>query len=89
VSYVRATYGTLGAFPGRRAYSRQETLYKVGVGSRITSSATAEGGGLVPFVIGGFRYRQSLWLYALIYPIDGSSLVCFVASMYLMPEPVK
>src|SRR5215471_7874411 len=81
VNYVGMVYGPIGAFlaeffPGRIRYTSVSVPYHIGNGW---------GGGLVPFVTAAaFAATGSLW-YALLYPILVPA-VCFVLSLFLMPE---
>ena len=81
VCYVGMVYGPIGAFlaeffPGRIRYTSVSVPYHIGNGW---------GGGLVPFITtAAFAATGSLG-YALIYPI-AVPLVCFVLSLFLMPE---
>jgi MFS family permease len=81
VCYVGMVYGPVGAFlaeffPGRIRYTSVSVPYHIGNGW---------GGGLVPFITtAAFASTGSLG-YALIYPI-AVPLVCFVLSLFLMPE---
>jgi MFS family permease len=84
VSYVGMVYGPIGAFlaeyfPGRIRYTSVSVPYHIGNGW---------GGGLVPFITtAAFQSTGSLG-YALIYPIAVPA-VCFVLSLFLMPETRK
>ncbi len=81
VSYVGMVYGPIGAFlaeyfPGRIRYTSVSVPYHIGNGW---------GGGLVPFITSAaFQATGSLGA-ALIYPIAVPA-VCFVLSLFLMPE---
>jgi len=81
VSYVGMVYGPIGAFlaeyfPSRIRYTSVSVPYHIGNGW---------GGGLVPFITtAAFQATGSL-AYALIYPIAVPA-VCFVLSLFLMPE---
>jgi MFS family permease len=81
VNYVGMVYGPIGAFlaeyfPARIRYTSVSVPYHIGNGW---------GGGLVPFVTtAAFAATGSLF-YALLYPIL-VPLVCFVLSLWLMPE---
>lgn len=81
VSYVGMVYGPIGAFlaeyfPSRIRYTSVSVPYHIGNGW---------GGGLVPFITtAAFQSTGSLG-YALIYPIAVPA-VCFVLSLFLMPE---
>jgi MFS family permease len=84
VSYVGMVYGPIGAFlaeyfPSRIRYTSVSVPYHIGNGW---------GGGLVPLVTtAAFQSTGSLG-YALIYPIAVPA-VCFVLSLFLMPETRK
>jgi MFS family permease len=84
VSYVGMVYGPIGAFlaeyfPSRIRYTSVSVPYHIGNGW---------GGGLVPFITtAAFQATGSL-AYALIYPIAVPA-VCFVLSLFLMPETRK
>src|SRR5262245_20372081 len=84
VSYVGMVYGPIGAllaeyFPSRIRYTSVSVPYHIGNGW---------GGGLVPFITtAAFQATGSLG-YALIYPIAVPA-VCFVLSLFLMPETRK
>jgi MFS family permease len=84
VSYVGMVYGPIGAFlaeyfPGRIRYTSVSVPYHIGNGW---------GGGLVPFITtAAFQATGSLGS-ALIYPIAVPA-VCFVLSLFLMPETRK
>jgi MFS family permease len=81
VNYVGMVYGPIGAFlaeyfPARIRYTSVSVPYHIGNGW---------GGGLVPFITAAaFAATGSLW-YALLYPILVPA-VCFVLSLWLMPE---
>jgi MFS family permease len=81
VNYVGMVYGPIGAFlaeyfPARIRYTSVSVPYHIGNGW---------GGGLVPFITtAAFAATGSLWS-ALLYPIL-VPLVCFVLSLWLMPE---
>ena len=81
VNYVGMVYGPIGAFlaeyfPARIRYTSVSVPYHIGNGW---------GGGLVPFITSAaFAATGSLW-YALLYPILVPA-VCFVLSLFLMPE---
>jgi MFS family permease len=81
VNYVGMVYGPIGAFlaeyfPARIRYTSVSVPYHIGNGW---------GGGLVPFITSAaFAATGSLW-YALLYPIAVPA-VCFVLSLWLMPE---
>jgi MFS family permease len=84
VSYVGMVYGPIGAFlaeyfPSRIRYTSVSVPYHIGNGW---------GGGLVPLITtAAFQSTGSLG-YALIYPIAVPA-VCFVLSLFLMPETRK
>jgi MFS family permease len=84
VSYVGMVYGPIGAFlaeyfPARIRYTSVSVPYHIGNGW---------GGGLVPFITSAaFQATGSLG-NALIYPIAVPA-VCFVISLFLMPETRK
>jgi MFS family permease len=84
VCYVGMVYGPVGAFlaeyfPGRIRYTSVSVPYHIGNGW---------GGGLVPFITtAAFAATGSIG-YALIYPILVPA-VCFVISVFLMPETRK
>jgi MFS family permease len=84
VCYVGMVYGPVGAFlaeffPGRIRYTSVSVPYHIGNGW---------GGGLVPFITtAAFAATGSIG-YALIYPILVPA-VCFVLSVFLMPETRK
>jgi MFS family permease len=81
VAYVGMVYGPIGAFlaeyfPGRIRYTSVSVPYHIGNGW---------GGGLVPVItVAAYQATGSLW-YALLYPIVVPA-VCFVLSLFLMPE---
>jgi MFS family permease len=84
VSYVGMVYGPIGAFlaeffPGRIRYTAVSMPYMIGNGW---------GGGLVPFITTAAYQATGSVAYALIYPI-AVPLVCFVLSLFLMPETYK
>src|SRR5262249_17415121 len=84
VSYVGMVYGPIGAFlaeyfPGRIRYSAVSVPYDIGNGW---------GGGLVPFITSAAFAATGSLGYALIYPIAVPA-VCFVLSLFLMPETHK
>ena len=81
VSYVGMVYGPIGAFlaeffPGRIRYTAVSMPYMIGNGW---------GGGLVPFITTAVYTSTGSLAMALIYPI-AVPLVCFVLSLFLMPE---
>src|ERR1700730_12941118 len=81
VSYVGMVYGPIGAFlaeffPGRIRYTAVSMPYMIGNGW---------GGGLVPFITTAVYTSTGSLAQALIYPI-AVPLVCFVLSLFLMPE---
>jgi MFS family permease len=81
VSYVGMVYGPIGAFlaeyfPGRIRYTSVSVPYHIGNGW---------GGGLVPFITTAAYAATGSLAYALIYPIAVPA-VCFVLSLFLMPE---
>ena len=81
VAYVGMVYGPIGAFlaeyfPGRIRYTSVSVPYHVGNGW---------GGGLVPFITTAAYQATGSVGYALIYPIAVPA-VCFVLSLFLMPE---
>jgi hypothetical protein len=84
VCFVGMVYGPIGAFlaeffPGRIRYTAVSMPYMIGNGW---------GGGLVPFITtAAFQATGSL-AYALIYPIAVPA-VCFILSLFLMPETRK
>jgi len=84
VAYVGMVYGPIGAFlaeyfPGRIRYTSVSVPYHIGNGW---------GGGLVPFITTAAYQATGSVGYALIYPIAVPA-VCFVLSLYLMPETRK
>lgn len=84
VAYVGMVYGPIGAFlaeyfPGRIRYTSVSVPYHVGNGW---------GGGLVPFITTAAYQATGSVGYALIYPIAVPA-VCFVLSLFLMPETRK
>ena len=84
VAYVGMVYGPIGAFlaeffPGRIRYSSVSVPYHIGNGW---------GGGLVPFITTAAWTATGSIGYALIYPI-AVPLVCFLLSLFLMPETRK
>jgi MFS family permease len=81
VAYVGMVYGPIGAFlaeffPGRIRYTSVSMPYMIGNGW---------GGGLVPFITTAAYSATGSLAYALIYPIAVPA-VCFVLSLFLMPE---
>jgi len=81
VAYVGMVYGPIGAFlaeyfPGRIRYTSVSVPYHIGNGW---------GGGLVPFITTAAYQATGSLGYALIYPIAVPA-VCFVLSLFLMPE---
>jgi len=81
VGYVGLVYGPIGAFlaeyfPGRIRYTSVSVPYHIGNGW---------GGGLVPFITTAAYQATGSLGYALIYPIAVPA-VCFVLSLFLMPE---
>jgi MFS family permease len=81
VNYVGMTYGPIGAFlaeyfPGRIRYTSVSVPYHIGNGW---------GGGLVPFITTAAYTATGSLAYALIYPIAVPA-ICFVLSLFLMPE---
>jgi len=81
VAYVGMVYGPIGAFlaeffPGRIRYTSVSVPYHIGNGW---------GGGLVPFITTAAYQATGSLGYALIYPIAVPA-VCFVLSVFLMPE---
>jgi MFS family permease len=81
VCYVGMVYGPIGAFlaeyfPARIRYTSVSVPYHIGNGW---------GGGLVPFITSAAYQATGSVGYALIYPIV-VPLVCFVLSLFLMPE---
>ena len=84
VCYVGMVYGPIGAFlaeffPSRIRYTSVSVPYHIGNGW---------GGGLVPFITTAAYQATGSVAYALIYPI-AVPLVCFVLSLFLMPETRK
>ena len=84
VAYVGMVYGPIGAFlaeffPGRIRYTSVSMPYMIGNGW---------GGGLVPFITTAAYSATGSLAYALIYPIAVPA-VCFVLSLFLMPETRK
>jgi MFS family permease len=84
VVYVGMVYGPIGAFlaeyfPGRIRYTSVSVPYHIGNGW---------GGGLVPFITTAAYQATGSLAYALIYPIAVPA-VCFVLSLFLMPETRK
>ncbi len=84
VCYVGMVYGPIGAFlaeffPGRIRYTAVSMPYMIGNGW---------GGGLVPFITTAAYQATGSLAYALIYPIAVPA-VCFVLSLFLMPETRK
>jgi MFS family permease len=84
VCYVGMVYGPIGAFlaeffPGRIRYTSVSVPYHIGNGW---------GGGLVPFITTAAYTATGSIGYALIYPIAVPA-VCFVLSLFLMPETRK
>jgi MFS family permease len=84
VSYVGMVYGPIGAFlaeffPGRIRYTAVSMPYMIGNGW---------GGGLVPFITTAVYTSTGSLAQALIYPIAVPA-VCFVLSLFLMPETRK
>jgi sugar phosphate permease len=83
VAYVGMVYGPIGAFlaeffPSRIRYT-SVSVYHIGNGW---------GGGLVPFITTASYQATGSIGYALIYPIAVPA-VCFVLSLFLMPETRK
>ncbi len=81
VSYVGMVYGPIGAFlaeffPARIRYTSVSVPYHIGNGW---------GGGLVPFITSAAWQATGSLGSALIYPIAVPA-VCFVLSLFLMPE---
>ena len=81
VAYVGMVYGPIGAFlaeffPSRIRYTSVSVPYHIGNGW---------GGGLVPFITTAAYQATGSVGYALIYPIAVPA-VCFVLSLFLMPE---
>jgi MFS family permease len=84
VAYAGMVYGPIGAFlaeyfPGRIRYTSVSVPYHIGNGW---------GGGLVPFITTAAYQATGSLAYALIYPIAVPA-VCFVLSLFLMPETRK
>jgi MFS family permease len=84
VAYVGMVYGPIGAFlaeffPGRIRYTAVSMPYMIGNGW---------GGGLVPFITTAVYTSTGSLAQALIYPIAVPA-VCFVLSLFLMPETRK
>ena len=84
VAYVGMVYGPIGAFlaeffPSRIRYTSVSVPYHIGNGW---------GGGLVPFITTAAYQATGSIGYALIYPIAVPA-VCFVLSLFLMPETRK
>jgi MFS family permease len=84
VCYVGMVYGPIGAFlaeffPSRIRYTAVSMPYMIGNGW---------GGGLVPFITTAAYQSTGSLAYALIYPIAVPA-VCFVLSLFLMPETRK
>ncbi len=84
VCYVGMVYGPIGAFlaeffPGRIRYTAVSMPYMIGNGW---------GGGLVPFITTAAYQATGSLAYALIYPIAVPA-VCFILSLFLMPETRK
>jgi MFS family permease len=84
VAYVGMVYGPIGAFlaeyfPGKIRYTAVSMPYMIGNGW---------GGGLVPFITTAAYTATGSVAYALIYPI-AVPLICFVLSLFLMPETRK
>jgi MFS family permease len=84
VAYVGMVYGPIGAFlaeflPSRIRYTSVSVPYHIGNGW---------GGGLVPFITTAAYQATGSVGYALIYPIAVPA-VCFVLSLFLMPETRK
>jgi MFS family permease len=84
VAYVGMVYGPIGAFlaeffPSRIRYTSVSMPYMIGNGW---------GGGLVPFITTAAYSATGSLAYALIYPIAVPA-VCFVLSLFLMPETRK
>src|SRR5262245_112093 len=81
VNYVGMVYGPIGAFlaeyfPARIRYTSVSVPYHIGNGW---------GGGLVPFITSAAFAATGSLGYALLYPILVPA-VCFVLSLFLMPE---
>ncbi len=84
VNYVGMVYGPVGAFlaeffPGRIRYTSVSVPYHIGNGW---------GGGLVPFITSAAFASSGSLGYALLYPIAVPA-VCFILSVFLMPETRK
>jgi MFS family permease len=84
VAYVGMVYGPIGAFlaeffPARIRYTSVSVPYHIGNGW---------GGGLVPFITTAVYQATGSISYALIYPIAVPA-ICFVLSLFLMPETRK
>ena len=84
VTYVGMVYGPIGAFlaeyfPARIRYTSVSVPYHIGNGW---------GGGLVPFITTAVYQATGSIGYALIYPIAVPA-ICFVLSLFLMPETRK
>jgi MFS family permease len=84
VCYVGMVYGPIGAFlaeffPSRIRYTAVSMPYMIGNGW---------GGGLVPFVTTAAYQATGSLFYALLYSIAVPA-VCFVLSVFLMPETRK
>jgi len=84
VNYVGMTYGPIAAFlaeffPGRIRYTSVSVPYHIGNGW---------GGGLVPIITTSAYLSTGSVGAALIYPI-ALPAVCFVLSLFLMPETNK
>jgi nitrate/nitrite transporter NarK len=83
VAYVGLVYGPIGAFlaeyfPSRIRYTSVSVPYHIGNG----------GGGGLPFITTAAYQATGSLGYALIYPIAVPA-VCFVLSLFLMPETRK
>ena len=84
MAYVGMVYGPIGAFlaeffPARIRYTSVSVPYHIGNGW---------GGGLVPFITTAAYQATGSLGYALIYPIAVPA-ICFVLSLFLMPETRK
>jgi len=84
VAFVGMVYGPIGAFlaeffPAKIRYTAVSMPYMIGNGW---------GGGLVPFITTAAYTATGSVAYALIYPIAVPA-VCFVLSLFLMPETRK
>ena len=84
VAYVGMVYGPIGAFlaeffPARIRYTSVSVPYHIGNGW---------GGGLVPFITTAVYQATGSVGYALVYPIAVPA-ICFVVSLFLMPETRK